>query len=194
MPSSHHVKKFTMATAISSLAVLGLAACSDETNSAEEVNITPITENTDDFETPGGEAVEEAADGVETETSFVNNSVPGIEVKMTYIAVGDDVTKQITENVIDYELSGLETKAGAQEAIEPMVERSERIEGYDYTVEYGDTSLVEEVTVDFETVDWDKMSEIPGYEAPAEVSSGDAALSLQDVREMHEDLQYEEVQ
>lgn len=141
MPSSHHVKKFTMATAISSLAVLGLAACSDETNSAEEVNITPIT-----------------------------------------------------ENVIDYELSGLETKAGAQEAIEPMVERSEGIEGYDYTVEYGDTSLVEEVTVDFETVDWDKMSEIPGYEVPAEVSSGDAALSLQDVREMHEDLQYEEVQ
>ncbi|GAA2037714.1 hypothetical protein GCM10009720_17740 [Yaniella flava] len=48
----------------------------------------------------------------ETETSFTN-SQNGIEITMTYTAVGDEVTKQTTTNEIDYEAAGL---GGKEEA------------------------------------------------------------------------------
>lgn len=178
---------------MSVVAVFSLAGCSGTMN-AHDANITPLSESTEEtgpviddggFDTP--------EDGEEAEVVFINNAAPGVDVTVTYTVMGNEVLQLLTENVIEYEASGLGSKAEAQEIVEPMVERSQDIEGYEYVTDYGDTTMTEEVLIDYTTLDWEAMSQVPGYEVPEEISSGEVALTVQDIRMMHESMGYEEV-
>lgn len=178
---------------MSVVAVFSLAGCSGTMNAHDE-NITPLSEPTEEtgpviddggFDTPD--------EGEEAEVVFINNAAPGVDVTVTYTVMGNEVLQQLTENVIEYEASGLGSKAEAQEIVEPMVERSQDIEGYEYVTDYGDTTMTEEVLIDYTTLDWEAMSQVPGYEVPEEISSGEVALTVQDIRMMHESMGYEEV-
>src|SRR5690625_1996777 len=186
-------KKFSGLTFMSVAAVLSLAGCSGTMN-AHDANMTPLSEPTEEtgpviddggFDTP--------EDGEEAEVVFINTAAPGVDVTVTYTVMGNEVLQQLTENVIEYEASGLGSKAEAQEIVEPMVERSQDIEGYEYVTDYGDTTMTEEVLIDYTTLDWEAMSQVPGYEVPEEISSGEVALTVQDIRMMHESMGYEEV-
>src|SRR5690625_3112831 len=94
----------------------------------------------------------------ETETSFTN-SQNGVEMTLTYTAVGDEVVKQTTTNVIEYEAAGLGSKEDAQEMLDPMVDQGVDVEGYAQTIEYGDTSATEEVSIDYEIADMSRSEE-----------------------------------
>lgn len=186
--------KRSVLTVVPVVAMFALAGCSGSAMNAHDANITPLSEPTEDTGAvmdDGGFDIPE--DGEEAEVVFVNDAAPGVDVTVTYTVMGDEVLQQLTENVIEYEASGLGSKAEAQEIVEPMVERSKDIEGYDYTTDYGETSMTEEVLIDYTTLDWDAMSEVPGYEVPEEISSGEAALTVEDIRLMHESMGYQEV-
>lgn len=130
--------------------------------------------------------------GEETETSFTNNQ-NGMETTMTYTAVGDEVTKQTTTNVIDYEAAGLGSKEEAQETLDPLIAQSDGVEGYDQSIEYGDTSATEEVSVDYEAADLEALAEVPGFEGTANMEDGDF-VSLEQSREMLENQGFTEVE
>ncbi|NWN88758.1 MAG: DUF1307 domain-containing protein [Micrococcaceae bacterium] len=128
----------------------------------------------------------------ETETSFTN-SQNGIEITMTYTAVGDEVTKQTTTNEIDYEAAGLGGKEEAQQMFDPVVEQAADVEGYEQSIEYGDTSATEEVSIDYEVADLEELANVPGYEGSANMAEGDY-ISLDESRTMLEEAGFTEVE
>lgn len=128
----------------------------------------------------------------ETETSFTNTQ-NGVEMTMTYTAVGDEVTKQTTSNLIDYEAAGLGSKEEAQAMFDPMIEQGSDIEGYEQSIEYGDTSATEEVSIDYEVADLGELSQVPGFEGTANMEDGDF-VSLEQSREMLENQGFTEVE
>lgn len=126
----------------------------------------------------------------ETETTF-SNSEGGVEMTMTYTAVGDEVIKQTTSNIIDYEEAGLGDEDQAKQMLEPMLEQGADIEGYEQSIEYGDTSATEEVSVDYEVADLAELSQVPGFEGAANTDDGEY-ISLEESREMLEDQGFTE--
>lgn len=128
----------------------------------------------------------------ETETSFTNTQ-QGIETTMTYAAVGDEVTMQTTRNVIDYEAAGFESKEEAQATLDPLIDQGVDVEGYEQTIEYGDTSAVEDVSIDYEVADLEELSNVPGFEGSANMEEG-AFVSLEQSREMLESSGFTEVE
>lgn len=128
----------------------------------------------------------------ETETTFTN-SQGGVEMSMTYTAVGDEVTKQTTSNVIDYEAAGLGGKEEAQQLLDPMIEQGDDVEGYEQSIEYGDTEATEEVSIDYEVADFNELSQVPGFEGAGNTEDGDY-VSLEESREMLENQGFTEVE
>lgn len=129
----------------------------------------------------------------ETETSFTN-SQNGVEMTLTYTAVGDEVVKQATTNVIEYEAAGLGSKEEAQEMLDPMVDQGVDVEGYEQSIEYGDTSATEEVSIDYEVADMSELSEVPGYESTGNMDEEGAFISLEESREQLESAGFTEVE
>lgn len=129
----------------------------------------------------------------ETETSFTT-SQNGVEMTLTYTAVGDEVIKQTTSNVIEYEAAGIGSKEEAQELLDPLVEEGADVEGYEQNIEYGDSSATEEVSIDYEVADMNELSEVPGFEATANMNDEGAFISLEESREMLENQGFTEVE
>lgn len=86
----------------------------------------------------------------------------GIATTLEYTAKGDKVTKQTTENVIEYELAGIESKEQAKELFEPMTEQFQNIDGITHKLEYDDTKAIESLVIDYEAVDFDEIMDLPG--------------------------------
>ena len=127
-----------------------------------------------------------------TETAF-ENSMNGVEMTLTYTHKGDEVIKQTTSNVIDYEAAGLGSKEEAQELLDPMIAQADDVEGYDQSIEYGDTSATEEVTIDYEVVDMSELGGLPGFEGSGNMEDADF-ISFEESREMLESQGFTEVE
>lgn len=127
-----------------------------------------------------------------SETSFTQEQA-GVEMTLTYTHVGDEVIKQTTSNEIDYEAAGLGSREEAQELLDPMIAQADDVEGYDQSIEYGETSATEEVTIDYEVVDMSELGELPGFEASANLEDADS-ISLEESREMLEAQGFTEVE
>jgi uncharacterized lipoprotein YehR (DUF1307 family) len=106
------------------------------------------------------------------ETSFTQ-SQNGIEMTLTYTHVGDEVTKQTASNEIDYEAAGFGSKEEAQELLEMLAGEAEDIEGYEQSIEYGDTKATEELVIDYEVVDISELEGVPGFEGSADMGDAD---------------------
>jgi len=128
-----------------------------------------------------------------TETAFTK-SQNGVEMTMTYTAVGDEVVEQTTTNVIDYEAAGFESKEQAQQTLDPLVEQSADVEGYEQSIEYGDSSATEEVSIDYEVADMSELSNLPGYESTQNLDEEGAFISLEESRNMLENQGFTEVE
>lgn len=175
------------------VAALGLSACSDDTNASEDVNITPIANEPSqlDTSTDFGQS-DDVSSNEMTETSFARTQ-NGMESTMTYTARGDRVTKQTATNVIDYAAAGFSDKDAAREVLDPLVAESQDVTGYQQTVEYGETSAVEELMIDYEVADMSEVSQLPGYEVSADMGQHDY-ISLQESRRMLESSGFTEVE
>ncbi|OAV62399.1 YehR family lipoprotein [Enteractinococcus helveticum] len=189
-------KKFTAVAVLPFAAALTLSACGDSTNDASNVNIEPVESQAAPSET-NIEPVETtpespAADGETTETAFTQNQ-NGVEMTLTYTAVGDRVVKQTTRNVIDYQAAGFGSKEQAQEVFDPLMEQSAGVEGYDQSMEYGETSAVEEVSIDYRVVDMSALSDIPGFEGSENMGAADF-VSLSESRKLLEQQGFTEVE
>ncbi|GAA4114162.1 DUF1307 domain-containing protein [Enteractinococcus coprophilus] len=112
---------------------------------------------------------------------------------LIYTAVGDRVIKQTTRNVIDYQAAGFADKAQAQEILDPMLDQASGIEGYDQSMEYGETSAVEEVSVDYEVVDMSDLEGLLGFEGSENMGVADF-ISLSESRKLLEQQGFTEVE
>lgn len=180
-------KKFAALTLLPFAAALTLSACSDPIEGAN-VNIQPLDTNVEvEDDTTAGAQTEVAIDdndGAVTETSFTQ-SQNGVTMTLTYTAVGDVVTKQTTSNVIDYAAAGLTSKEEAQALLDPMLAQAADIEGYDQSIEYGETSATEEVSIDYQVVDMSQLEGLPGFEGSDNMEDADY-ISLDESRQMLE--------
>ena len=87
-------------------------------------------------------------------------NVSGMETTLTYWAKGDRVYKQTSKSVIPYSILGVDSAEAAKELVGPALEKAQGLEGYTDEVEYTDDAIIETVSVDFEVVDIDKLSEL----------------------------------
>lgn len=127
-----------------------------------------------------------------TETAFTKQE-GGVEMTLTYVHEGDNVIKQTTSNVIDYEAAGFESKDAAQEVLDPLVAQADDVEGYDQSIEYGETSATEEVTIDYSVVDMGELGQLPGFEGSANMDEA-SSISLEESRKLLESSGFTEVE
>lgn len=177
-------------------AVLALSACGDSSPEATNVNIQPLETPVEPTEeaTPAANTELDAIDpdGELTETSF-RQSENGVTMTLTYTAMGDVVIKQTTTNEIDYAEAGLAGKEEAQALLDPMVAQADNVQGYDQSIDYGETSATEEVTVDYSVVDMTELAELPGFEGSDNMDIADY-ISLEESRKFLEQQGFVEVE
>ena len=207
----HMAKKITALVALPFAAALTLSACSDDTTASEDVNIAPVTEessqseSTNDFgqsadsddslfsdSSNNSQTPDAPSTGERTESTFTN-SQNGVEITMTYTAVGDEVVKQTTRNEIDYAASGLSGQEEARQYFEPMLAQGEGVPGYEQTMEFGETSAVEELVIDYSVADPSDLTGLPGYEGTG-AEGENFYISMEQSRQLLLDSGFTEVE
>ncbi|CEG21462.1 putative lipoprotein YehR precursor [Planococcus massiliensis] len=103
-----------------------------------------------------------ACGGEEASTRTFEMENNGIVTTMVYTTEGDKVTKQSTENLIQYDLAGIESKDQARELFDPLIGEFQGIEGITHQMEYEEDQAVETMEIDYETVDFDEIENLPG--------------------------------
>lgn len=97
----------------------------------------------------------------EATRTFVIES-DGVLTTMVYTSTDDKVTKQSTENIIRYDLSGLSSKEEAQQIFDPMIEQFQNIKGIAHTMKYEDSKAIETLSIDYKAVNFDDIEGLPG--------------------------------
>lgn len=121
--------------------------------------------------------------GEPSETTLTKTQGPA-QTTVTYFAEGDTVTKQVTENVVNYELGGIADRDDAKQQVSGLVEKFKGIPGVEHSIEFGDTELTETVTLTYAELDVAKLGEATGAgaagdpEAAKKVSLEEAVTSL----------------
>ncbi len=149
----------------------------------------------DDGEEESNEEEEEdetAADDGEEKTRTFRAEEPGIQATITYYYQGDNVTKQTTENVIDYEAVGLESKDEAKEMFDPESEQFQGVDGVTHEMIYEDDQATELLEVDYENLDFDEAGNLPGmmFEEGAE----EYGISMEQSADMLLEQGFEEIE
>lgn len=109
----------------------------------------------------------------------------GALTTVTYYAEGDLLTKQRTQNVVEYAASGIADKAAAEVAVGELIDQYKGIEGVQHTIDFGETSLTETVTITYKNLDAEKLAKANGGEVTStnaearKVSLSDAVASLE---------------
>ncbi len=86
----------------------------------------------------------------------------GITTTITYYHEDDKVVKQTAENVVPYANLGISSEEEAKEIFDPEAEKFQGIDGIKQKITYSDSEAVETLEVDYENLDFDKASELPG--------------------------------
>ncbi len=84
----------------------------------------------------------------------------GFSAEVTYYHKNDVVSKQVTKSVIEYSVIGVTDEEGAKEIIAIYEEKYEGVDGLTYEVIYEDDKLTENITIDFNVIDFKEFSEI----------------------------------
>lgn len=129
----------------------------------------------------------------EPEQTTYTQTQNGVEMSLTYTHVGDEVIEQKASNVINYADAGFGNKAQAQQVLDPLLAESDGIEGYEISMEYGETTATEEVTIDYEVIDIEELQGVPGFEGSADLADADY-ISLEESRELLEAQGFTEVE
>ncbi len=99
---------------------------------------------------------------VQTKTFVASKN--GVDLEVTYTFSGDRVLKQTANNKIPYSALGVTTKEEAKAILDPISQQYQGIEGLEEKLDYGETQAIETLTIDYEKVDFEKLTtgEIPG--------------------------------
>ena len=103
------------------------------------------------------------------------------------IAEGDKVIEQTSKSEITYEALDVSTAEEAEEMLAEFVVGYDSTEGLKHQIDYLDDRLVESVTVNYDAVDIDEMSELAGTFVDGDASKG---VSLKLTVEMFEEMGY----
>jgi len=184
------------------VATLLLTSCSGTDDRAHEVTMTPVTPTpsappaqSDNLpqgpEPSDGPHIEYFyGDDVETEGSFVLDA-EGIETTITMKAVGGIVTEQTTTNVFDYTTLGITSAEQAEQALADIMITVDDLEGFEQSIDYGDTEATQISRVDFAVFDLNDAQDLPG--AMTSGVSEDAVVSYEENRKMLLEVGFVEV-
>lgn len=139
---------------------------------AEEVTNSIFDKDEDKDENEDKNKEENATGSDEEETRVFEMDQAGIVTTMTYYYKGDEVTKQATKNIIDYEGIGLSSKEEAQELFDPEIAKMQGIDGVSQEMEYSDTEAIESLVIDYEILDFDQAKDMPGLELSGNYENG----------------------
>lgn len=84
----------------------------------------------------------------------------GLSSELKYYGKGDIAYKQTAKSEIPYIIFGGKEKA--KERIDPIVKQYKELKGVTHKIEYGDTSAIEELEVDYVNVDIEQLKKVPG--------------------------------
>lgn len=115
----------------------------------------------------------------------------GVVSTVEYTVEGDKVVKQSAENVINYEAAGFPSKETAKQQIDSISQQFQNIEGLTQSIEYEDTQAIERMTVDYQTVDFDEIKDLPGMNFDEGVKKN--GVSMEQSVKLLEDAGYKEV-
>lgn len=128
--------------------------------------------------------------GEREEATFTSNT-GGVESTLVYYAEDDEVYRQTTRNVINYEEAGIDEET-ARELLEPLMEQFQGIDGLEHSIEFGATEAIEEMDVDYNTASMSEISQLLGSSFSGDVDDN-TRLSLEQSREMLLSQGYTEV-
>lgn len=154
----------------------------DENNGNNNDNDSPFGDNDNNSENDN-QASEESGERV------FEVKQGGAVTTLTYHHEGDVVVKQTTKSVIPYEDAGIESKDEAKEMFESQAAEYQGIDGLVEEIEYGDTEAVETLEIDYEKVDIDEISDIPGIALDENAKNG---ISMQKSADMLLEQGFEE--
>lgn len=123
------------------------------------------------------------------ETRTFELSESGIDSTLIYTYSGDEVISQEAENIVNYEELGI-TKEEAEEFIGAAAEEYEGLAGVDYSIEFGDEEAVEQLTVNYDELDYEEAQNVTGIELEGDPEEG---ISMERSAEMLESQGYTEV-
>jgi len=107
----------------------------------------------------------------ETRTFYIEEG--GIELTLVYTYRGDEVLKQSTEIIIEYETFDLETKDEAEEFFSRFINNElGNIDGITYSINYHEDHVTEKITVGFEVVNIGEIKDLPGMNFQGDVENG----------------------
>ena len=128
--------------------------------------------------------------GNSEETKKFQLEQEGVVSTLVYTYEGDKVIKQSTENIVQYEQAGISSKEQAQEMFEPLAEQFKDIDGITHEMEFEDSQLVEKLTIDYETVDFDEIKSLPGMNFTGDADKG---VSMKESAKLIESQGFKEV-
>ena len=114
----------------------------------------------------------------------------GVVSTLVYTYEGDKVTKQSTENTVQYEQAGISSKEQAEEMFGPLAEQFKGIDGVTHEMVSEDSQLVEKLTIDYETVDFDEIKSLPGMNFTGDADKG---VSMKESAKLLESQGFKEV-
>ena len=109
----------------------------------------------------------------EESTTYENNAITGVKATLTYYHKGDKVIRQTSKNIINYEETGLENKDAAEEAMKSVgIDMYKDIEGIEHSIKYEEKEAIEEITVDYDKLDYNKAKTVPGIDVSGDTKKG----------------------
>lgn len=96
----------------------------------------------------------------------------GIKMELTYTYVGDKVTKQTANNVINYSALGFDNVEDTKTALEPVLNQYNDIKGLKHFMDYKENEAREYLEVDYENIDYEKAKSVPGIMITGDPKSG----------------------
>ena len=122
----------------------------------------------------------------ETTTTLIYDEF-GFTNEIVLIAEGDKVIEQTLKTEATYEDLGVSTAEEAEEMMAEFLVGYDSTEGVKHQIDYLDDRLVQSVTVNYDAVDIDEISELAGAFVDGDASKG---VSLKLTVEMMEEMGY----
>lgn len=129
-----------------------------------------------------------ACQSAEETTTRLEYEEEGLVMEIILIAEGDKVIEQTSRNEMTYETFGASNAEEAEEMLSEFLGGYDSTEGVTHRIDYRGDYLIEEVTVNYETVDIDEMKELAGTMFEGDPSAG---ISLKMTIDMLEDEGFE---
>lgn len=115
----------------------------------------------------------------------------GIKTTLVYTYEGDKVIHQTAENIIQYELLGINSKEEAQEIFNPVTEQFQGYAGLTHKMEFFDLNSIETIIVDYDVLNFSEVRHLPGMMFDEDADT--KGISMEESAKMLEDQGFTEV-